>query len=536
MFYMSVLHSLVDKESSEFIKNYSRNFALVEELKKLKHPDGGLFDTEAIEKHKSRGKLTVMDRIELLLDKDTPFLELSPLASIGQYKNQFPGAGIITGIGYVHGREVMIIANNPVVKGGTYIRETIKKHLRALEISLENHIPCIYIVESGGIFLPEQSNVFADKEHFGRIFYYQARMSAASIPQVSVVMGSCTAGGAYIPAMSDEVIMVKNQATLFLAGPSLVKAATGETVSAEELGGAYVHTSKSGVADYFAENEEHALEMCRNIFSHLPLPDKQNISKKDTEPPLYPASELYGLIPDEPQKPIDVYEIIMRLVDGSKFDEFKAGYGTTLVTGYARIFGFQVGIIASNGILFSESALKGTHFIELCNHRNIPIVFLHNITGFMVGREYEQRGIAKDGAKMVQAVANASVPKFTIIFGNSHGAGNYAMAGRAFNPTFLFTWPNSRISVMGGEQASEVLASIKFRRQQNDADMKNKIASFKEEFIQRYQEESSAYYSTSRIWDDGIIDPADTRVVLSICISLSLNKPVSKPQSGIYRM
>lgn len=529
---MTILESLIDRNSEEYKLNYTRNKLLAEDLEQRIHSVNNKNKQEAIQKHKQKGKLLVNERIELLLDRDTPFLELSQLAANGQYNDQFPGAGIVTGIGYVKGIQTIIIANDPTVKGGTYIKETIKKHLRALEIALQNRLPCIYIVESGGIFLPEQAQVFADRDHFGRIFYYQAQLSAESIPQVAIVMGSCTAGGAYIPAMSDEVIMVKNQATLFLAGPSLVKAATSEEVTAEELGGALVHTSISGVADYFTENEEHAIEICRNIFDNLPHSTQQELNKKEVEAPLYPLEELYGIIPSESHKHIDAYEIIMRLVDGSKFEEFKANYGTTLVTGYARIFGYPVGIVANNGILFSESALKGTHFIELCNHRKIPLLFLQNISGFMVGKEYEHKGIAKDGAKMVHAVANANVPKFTIIFGNSHGAGNYAMAGRAFNSNLLFMWPNSRISVMGGTQATEVLASIKAKVSNDN----NSVQSNSKTLIQQFEEESSAYYSTSRIWDDGIIDPVNTRVVLAIGIAMSLNKPFANPKVGVYRM
>ena len=524
---MTVLQSALDLNSEEYKQNYLANKALADELKSRINAEKSIAHQNAIGKHKQKAKLLASERIERLLDTDTPFLELSQLAASGQYDNQFPAAGIITGIGFVQAKECIIIANDPTVKGGTYIKETIKKHLRALEIALDNRLPCIYIVESGGIFLPEQAQVFADRDHFGRIFYYQSQLSAQSIPQVAIVMGSCTAGGAYIPAMSDEVIMVKNQATLFLAGPALVQAATGELVSAEELGGAWVHTHISGVADYLADDENHAIELCRNIFANLPHSTKQSIDLKGVENPLYPSEELYGLIPTDSRKAIDVHEIIMRLVDGSKFEEFKANYGQTLVTGYARIFGYPVGIVANNGILFSEAALKGTHFIELCNHRKIPLVFLQNISGFMVGKEYEHKGIAKDGAKMVHAVANANVPKFTIIFGNSHGAGNYAMSGRAFNPKLLFMWPNARISVMGGTQASEVLSSIK---------AKTATLSNTPSLVEKFEEESTAYYSTSRLWDDGIIDPTHTRVVLAIGISMSLNKPFAEPKSGVYRM
>jgi acetyl-CoA carboxylase carboxyltransferase component len=532
---LTVLKSTINKKSEEFILNYKKNKILVDEFDKIMSQVSGRSESQAANQHKSKGKFLAFERIEMLIDKDTPFLELSALAAIDQYENNFPSAGIITGIGYVQGKETIIIANDATVKGGTYVKETIKKHLRAQKIALQNHLPCIYIVESGGIYLQEQANVFADEEHFGRIFYNQAKLSAAGIPQVAIVMGSCTAGGAYIPAMSDETIIVKNKGSIFLGGPPLVKAATGEDVTTEELGGAVVHTSISGVADHLAENEVHAIEICRNIFSNINIPNRQYLEKFQEEEPLYPLDDLYGILQSDTKKPTDVYEIIARIVDGSKFQEFKANYGQTLVTGYARIMGYPVGIIANNGILFSESAQKGTHFIELCNHRKFPIIFLQNISGFIVGKNYEHNGIAKEGAKIVHAVANANVPKFTIIFGNSHGAGNYAMAGRAFNPTLLFTWPNSKISVMGGEQASEVLATVK-----NNSKNENKPDEFKNELRKKiklqYETESSAYYSTSRIWDDGIIDPVDTRVVLAIGISMSLNKQFDGPKHGIYRM
>jgi acetyl-CoA carboxylase carboxyltransferase component len=532
---LTILKSTIDKNSEEFILNYKKSKTLIDEFNKTMALVTERSESPAVNQHKSKGKLHVYERIEALIDKDTPFLELSPLAAINQYENQFPSAGIITGIGYVQGKETIIIANDATVKGGTYIKETIKKHLRAQKIALQNHLPCIYLVESGGIFLQEQASVFADEEHFGRIFYNQAKLSAASIPQVAIVMGSCTAGGAYIPAMSDESIIVKGQGTIFLAGPPLVKAATGEDVTAEELGGAIVHTSISGVADHLAQNDEHAIEICRNIFSNINIPNRQLLEKFPVEEPLYPLEDIYGIVQSDIKKQTDVYEIIARIVDGSKFQEFKANYGQTLVTGYARIMGYPVGIIANNGILFSESAQKGTHFIELCNHRKFPIVFLQNISGFIVGKSYEHNGIAKDGAKMVHAVANANVPKFTIIFGSSHGAGNYAMAGRAFNPTLLFMWPNSKISVMGGEQASEVLAAVKNnpKNEQSSEEFKKEL---KKEIKEKYEAESSAYFSTSRIWDDGIIDPINTRVVLEIGISMSLNKQFEEPKHGIYRM
>lgn len=533
---LTVLESNIDKHSEDFINNFEKNKTIVNGFKfrlqqVIDHHNGS-----AAQKHKAQGKLLAFERIEHLIDKDTPFLELSTLAACDQYDNQFPSAGIITGIGHIHGKETVIIANDATVKGGTYVKETIKKHLRAQEIALENNLPCVYLVESGGIFLQQQAEVFADKEHFGRIFYNQAKLSAASIPQIAVVLGSCTAGGAYIPAMSDESIIVRNQGTIFLAGPPLVKAATGEEVTSEELGGAYVHTTISGVADHIADNDQHAMEICRNIFSTFTLNKKQDIDKWSIEEPLYKPEELYGILQADSKKSVNAYEIIARIVDGSKFQEFKSNYGQTLITGYARIMGYPVGILANNGILFSESALKGTHFIELCCHRNIPIVFLQNITGFIVGKEYEHKGIAKDGAKMVHAVATANVPKFTIIFGGSHGAGNYAMSGRAFSPNLLFTWPNSRTSVMGGEQASEVLAFVKQKPKENGKQSLQDANEFKKKVMEKYESESSAYYSTSRLWDDGIIDPIDTRVVLAIGISMSLNKKFSTPKTGIFRM
>jgi acetyl-CoA carboxylase carboxyltransferase component len=490
------------------------------------------------EKHTARGKLLVHDRINRLVDAGTPFLELSPLAANGQHHDGFPSAGIVTGIGLINGREVMIVANDATVKGGTYIHETIKKHLRAQEIAEENRLPCVYLVDSGGIFLPEQASVFPDKDDFGRIFFNQARMSAAGLPQIAIVMGSCTAGGAYIPAMSDETIIVRNQGTIFLAGPPLVKAATGEEVTAEELGGAEVHTSISGVADHLAEDDEHALKICRDIFKNLPRSPKQLLDRIDPIPPIHPAEELYGLIPVQGQPWPDVREIILRIVDGGQFQEFKKNYGSTLVTGFARIHGYQIGILANNGILFSQSALKGTHFIELCNARGIPMVFLQNITGFMVGKEYEQGGIAKDGAKMVHALANAVVPFFTVLIGGSYGAGNYAMGGRAYNPRLLFMWPNARISVMGARQAAQVLMTLKKDQaaakgtEVDEAELK-KIES---SIFEKYEQEGSPWYSTSRLWDDGIIDPVHTRDVLAMAIETSLNAPFKEPKYGIFRM
>ncbi len=493
---------------------------------------------ESKQRHRSRGKLFVRDRISRLLDPESSFLELSALAAYDQYSNEFPAAGIITGIGVIHGREVMLIANDATVKGGTYIHETIKKHLRAQEIAEENNLPCIYLVDSGGIFLPEQAKVFPDKNDFGRIFYNQARLSAAGIPQISVVMGSCTAGGAYIPAMSDETIIVRNQGTIFLAGPPLVKAATGEEVTSEELGGADVHTRISGVADHMAENDDHALSICRSIIANIPYSNKSSGLRHPVVPPLCPAENLYELIPSNSDPWPDVRKIIECIIDGTEFTEFKKNYGTTLVTGFAKLHGFQVGILANNGILFSESALKGTHFIELCNSRGIPMIFLQNITGFMVGREYEHKGIAKDGAKMVHALANSVVPFFTVIIGGSYGAGNYAMGGRAFNPRLLFMWPNARISVMGARQAADVLCTLKKdqlaskNKELSDAE-KSKI---EKEIFEKYEKEGSPWYSSSRLWDDGVIDPVNTRDMLGLAISASLNAPIGRPKYGIFRM
>ena len=493
---------------------------------------------EQRKRHVSRGKLLVRDRIDRLVDANTPFLELSPLAANGQYNDKFPSASLVTGIGIIHGREVMIVANDATVKGGTYMHETIKKHLRAQEIAEKNHLPCIYMVDSGGIFLPEQANVFADKDDFGRIFFNQARMSAADIPQIAIVMGSCTAGGAYVPAMSDETIIVRNQGTIYLAGPPLVKAATGEVVSEEELGGAEVHTTISGVADHLAENDDHALEICRDIFRHLPRLPKQPLHREESKPPKFATQELYQIIPEANKPWPDVNLIIERIIDKDSFRSFKENYGTTLVTGFARLHGYEVGVLASNGILFSESALKGTHFIQLCNSRGVPMIFLQNITGFMVGKEYEQKGIAKDGAKMVHALANSTVPFFTVIMGGSYGAGNYAMAGRAYNPRFLFMWPNARISVMGAKQAAQVLCTLK--RYQAAAKgvpvSEEELKKIEEDIITQYEKEGSPYYSTSRLWDDGIIDPVQTRDVLGMVLETSLNAPFEKVKYGVFRM
>ena len=535
---MFQLQSNIDTRSPAFNKNLSNYRSLIAEFKeRLDIVQRGGPET-AVSKHKARNKLLARERIDLLVDRNTPFLELSAFAAWDQYQNQFPAAGIVTGIGLIHGRETVIIANDATVKGGTYVKETIKKHIRAQEIALENTLPIVYMVDSGGVYLPEQDKVFPDKYDFGRIFFNQSRLSSEGIMQVAVVMGSCTAGGAYVPAMSDEAIIVRKQGTIFIGGPPLVKAATGEDVTAEELGGADVHTRISGVADHLAENDTHAIQICRNIFESLKPPLKQELSMAPVEPPAYDISELYGLVPEDLKKPIDPREIIMRLVDGSRFQEFKQHYATTIVTGFARIMGYPVGILANHGVLFSETSLKATHFIELCNFRRIPILFLQNITGFIVGKEYEQKGIAKDGAKLVHAVSTASVPKFTVIIGGSYGAGNYAMAGRAYDPRLLFMWPNARISVMGGEQAAEVLSRVKI--DQLKAEGKEipheEIRQIKEGILQQYARESSAWYSTSRLWDDGIIDPVDTRKVVAMGIAMSLNNPFPEPKTGVYRM
>jgi 3-methylcrotonyl-CoA carboxylase beta subunit len=493
---------------------------------------------KARERHLSRGKLLPRDRIDALLDPGTPFLELSQLAAHGVYDEPIPAAGILTGIGRVSGRECVVVANDATVKGGTYYPLTVKKHLRAQEIARDNRLPCIYLVDSGGANLPNQDEVFPDRDHFGRIFYNQATMSAEGIPQIAVVMGSCTAGGAYVPAMSDQSVIVKNQGTIFLGGPPLVKAATGEVVTAEELGGADVHSRTSGVTDHYANDDRHALALTRRIIGTLNRPKHVDLEIREPAEPIYPAEELYGIVPADTRKPFEVREVIARLVDGSEFDEFKALYGTTLVCGFAHIFGYPVGIIANNGILFSESALKGAHFIELCCQRGIPLVFLQNITGFMVGRKYEAGGIAKDGAKLVTAVACAKVPKFTVIIGGSFGAGNYGMCGRAYSPRFLWMWPNARISVMGGEQAASVLAQVK----RDGMEAQGKIwpaedeEAFKAPIRDKYETEGHPYYASARLWDDGIIDPADTRMVLGLGISAAFNAPIERTRFGIFRM
>ena len=498
--------------------------------------EGG--DAAARERHRSRGKLLPRERVAGLIDPGAAFFELSPLAAWETYDEAVPAAGLITGVGTVSGERCMIIANDATVKGGTYFPLTVKKHLRAQEIAFENRLPCIYLVDSGGAHLPSQDAVFPDRDHFGRIFFNQANMSAAGVAQIACVMGSCTAGGAYVPAMSDETIIVRDQGTIFLAGPPLVKAATGEVVSAEELGGADVHTRISGVADHLADDDAHALELVRRIVSHLRKAPKRDEARDASTAPLYDPQEIYGVIPQSTRTPFDVREIIARIVDGSELDEFKARYGPTLVCGFARIEGHAVGIIANNGILFSESALKGTHFIELCCQREIPLVFLQNITGFMVGRKYEAGGIAKDGAKMVMAVACARVPKFTVIVGGSFGAGNYGMCGRAYGPRFLWTWPNARISVMGGEQAANVLAQVK-REQLEKANQTwsaEEEAAYKAPLLEQYERQSSAYYATARLWDDGIIDPQATRSTLALGLAVAAGAPVEPTRFGVFRM
>ncbi|KAB2897566.1 MAG: methylcrotonoyl-CoA carboxylase [Dokdonella sp.] len=535
---MSVIRSALDLRSAEFAANAAHLQAATEQWRALLSQAAQGGGDKARARHTERGKLLPRERIRALLDPGSPFLELSPLAAHGMYDGAAPCAGLIAGIGRVHGGEVLVIANDATVKGGTYFPMTVKKHLRAQEVALENHLPCIYLVDSGGAFLPLQDEVFPDKEHFGRIFYNQARMSAAGIAQIAVVMGSCTAGGAYVPAMSDETIIVKEQGTIFLGGPPLVKAATGEVVDAETLGGADVHTAVSGVADHFAENDTHALELARDIIASLNRRKPMPLAVQEPREPLHPASELYGCVPADTRKPFDIREVIARIVDGSQLQEFKARYGKTLVTGFAHIHGYPVGIIANNGILFSESALKGAHFIELCNQRNVPLVFLQNITGFMVGKKYEQAGIAKDGAKMVTAVACSHVPKFTVVVGGSFGAGNYAMCGRAYGARFLWMWPNARISVMGGEQAASVLATVK--RDGLEAAgkswSKDEEEAFKAPIRAQYEHQGHPWYATARLWDDGIIDPADTRRVLGLGLSAALNAPIEPGRFGVFRM
>ena len=535
---MSKLGTFVGLESEDFKENAEAYRELLEELRDRTQEARRGGGEKARKRHEERGKLPVRDRIDRLLDPNTAFLELSPLAAFGMYDGEVPAAGIVTGIGRVSGREVMIVANDATVKGGTYYPITVKKHLRAQEIAEQNHLPCVYLVDSGGAYLPLQDEVFPDKGHFGRIFYNQAQMSAKGIPQVAAVMGSCTAGGAYVPAMSDEVVIVKEEGTIFLGGPPLVKAATGEEVSAEELGGAAVHTRTSGVADHLAENDEHAAAIVRQIIANLNREKRVPWTLQEPEEPLYDAEEIYGIVPQDPRQTYDVREVIARIVDGSRMHEFKPLYGETLVCGFARIMGNPVGILANNGILFSESSMKGTHFIELCSSRGVPLVFLQNITGFMVGKEYENEGIAKNGAKMVMAVANAGVPKFTVIIGGSFGAGNYAMCGRAYSPRLLFMWPNARISVMGGPQAANVLLTVREESLEREGEemTDEEREEFKEPILEKYEEEGNPYHSTARLWDDGVIDPVDTRMVLGLGLSAAANAPAEETKYGVFRM
>jgi len=535
---MAILAAPVDTKSAEFRANAAQMRALVEELvqRRAEAALGG--SARARERHTGRGKLLPRERVVRLIDPGSPFLELSPLAANGMYDDAIHGAGLITGIGRVEGRECMIVANDATIMGGTYFPMTVKKHLRAQEIAFENRLPCIYLVDSGGANLPRQTEVFPDREHFGRIFYNQANLSAAGIPQIAAVVGSCTAGGAYVPAMSDETVIVRGQGTIFLGGPPLVKAATGEVVSAEELGGAEVHTRRSGVADHMAADDNHALAICRSIVANLGASTRTDVALAAPRPPACDPAELDGLVPADPKKPFDIRVVIGRIVDGSELDEFKALYGTTLVTGFAHIGGVPVGVIANDGILFSESALKGTHFIELCCQRRIPLLFLQNITGFMVGSQYEAGGIAKDGAKMVTAVACARVPKITVIVGGSHGAGNYSMCGRAYGPRFLFTWPNARISVMGGEQAASVLATVKRDNIEASGGRWSEVEEeeFKQPIREQYEAEGNPYYATARLWDDGIIAPAETPRVLALAFAVTLNAPIPETRFGVFRM
>ena len=535
---MHALKSQIDTRSDEYRANAARMRELVADLRTKADQvlQGG--GEAARARHEARGKLLPRDRVAHLLDPGTPFLEIGQLAALGMYDDEAPSAGIVAGIGSVMGRECMIVANDATVKGGTYYPLTVKKHLRAQEIALQNHLPCIYLVDSGGAFLPRQDEVFPDREHFGRIFYNQANLSAQGIPQVAVVMGSCTAGGAYVPAMSDETVIVRNQGTIFLGGPPLVKAATGEEVTAEDLGGGDVHTRLSGVADHLAENDSHALFIARRIVASFNRNKPHTVTLEPAEEPLYDPQELYGIIPADTRKPYDVREVIARLVDGSRFDEFKARYGTTLVTGFARLHGMPLGIVANNGILFGESAQKGAHFIELCAQRGVPLLFMQNITGFMVGRKYENAGIAKDGAKMVTAVATAQVPKLTLILGGSFGAGNYGMCGRAYSPRFLWMWPNARISVMGGEQAASVLSTV--RRDAIEAKGGHwsaaDEAAFRQPLLDQYEHQGHPYYASARLWDDGVVDPAQTRRLLALSLAATLNAPMQPTKFGLFRM
>ncbi len=535
---MHVIKSAINTRAEDFRANQAHMRAQVEDLREKASTVSAGGGPAAREKHTARGKLLPRDRVDQLLDPGSPFLEIGQLAAWGMYDGDAPAAGMIAGIGRVHGTECMVIANDATVKGGTYYPMTVKKHLRAQEIAEQNQLPCVYLVDSGGAFLPKQDEVFPDREHFGRIFYNQANMSAQGIPQIAVVMGSCTAGGAYVPAMSDDTVIVKNQGTIFLGGPPLVKAATGEVVSAEDLGGGDVHTRLSGVADHLADNDTHALAIARRIVANLNRTRPTTVRLDAVEEPIYDPEEIYGIVPRDTRTPFDVREIIARVVDGSRFDEFKARYGSTLVTGFARLFGAPVGILANNGILFSESAQKGAHFIELCAQRRIPLLFLQNITGFMVGRKYENAGIAKDGAKLVTAVATAKVPKITLITGGSFGAGNYGMCGRAYSPRFLWMWPNARISVMGGEQAAAVLATVRrdgIEARGGEWPVAEEEA-FKAPIREQYEEQGHPYYATARLWDDGIVDPAQTRRMLGLSLFATLNAPIPETRFGLFRM
>ena len=535
---METLTTAVPPGSPERAADESAQRALVAELRERLAAAALGGPQSARERHVARGKLLARDRVDRLLDPGSPFLEIGALAANGMYDDRCPGAGVVAGIGLVHGRPCMVVANDATVKGGSYYPMTVKKHLRAQEIAQENRLPCLYLVDSGGAYLPMQDEVFPDREHFGRIFYHQARMSAAGIAQVSAVMGSSTAGGAYVPAMSDENVIVREQGTIFLGGPPLVRAATGEVVTAEDLGGGVTHTTSSGVADHLADDDAHALAIVRDIVSTLPAPGPPAWPRRDSAPPLHPASELYGVVPVDLTVPYDVREVIARLVDASAFHEFKAGYGSTLVTGFAHLHGHPVGIVANNGVLFSESAMKGAHFVQLCDQRQVPLVFLQNITGFMVGRAYEAGGIAKHGAKMVTAVACARVPKITVVIGGSFGAGNYSMAGRAYSPRFLFMWPGARVSVMGGPQAASVLSTL--RREQVEASGGEWSEQDEEDFAAplraQYEEQGNPYYSTARLWDDGVIDPADTRTVLGLALDACANAPLPEVSYGVFRM
>jgi 3-methylcrotonyl-CoA carboxylase beta subunit/propionyl-CoA carboxylase len=535
---MTRLESRVDPRSDDFGRNLEHNRGLVEQLRERLDQVRAGGGTEAVARHRARGKLLARERVDALLDPGTPFLELSPLAGWGLYDGDAPSGGLVTGLGRVEGREVAIVANDATVKGGTYFPITVKKHLRLQEIAEQNRLPCLYLVDSGGAFLPLQAEVFPDRDHFGRIFYNQAQMSARGIPQLAVVMGSCTAGGAYVPAMSDETVIVRGTGTIFIGGPPLVLAATGEVVTAEELGGADVHTRLSGLADHYAVSDQHALAIARRLVANLPRRRELPWEVAPPRPPAHDPAELYGIVPIDLRRQFDIREVIARLVDGSELDEFKARYGPTLVCGFARLLGYPLGIVANNGILFGESALKGAHFVELCCQRRIPLLFLQNITGFMVGKQYEQAGIARDGAKLVMAVANAQVPKFTVVVGGSFGAGNYGMCGRAYGPRQLWMWPNARISVMGGEQAASVLLTVRQEalRAQGEALSAEDQEALRQPLIEKYEQEGEPYYSTARLWDDGILDPLDTRLALGLGISAALNAPIPPTTFGVFRM